>query len=131
MFLAENDPEEYQKEIAKLTESMFKFNEETGEAEFLKGNRRVLKELATLTNQTETEMMNTGKKYKEMVNKITKKVINAHLAKKTYKIAKKTEDKLVSQMGKCNICKNNKTKTCNFKNYIEFSGAEIGKCNTL
>jgi hypothetical protein len=66
MFLAENDPEEYQKEIAKLTESMFKFNEETGEAEFLKGNRRVLKELATLTNQTETEMMNTGKKYKEM-----------------------------------------------------------------
>lgn len=71
------------------------------------------------------------KKYKEMVNKITKKVINAHLAKKTYKIAKKTEDKLVSQMGKCNICKNNKTKTCNFKNYIEFSGAEIGKCNTL
>jgi hypothetical protein len=66
MFLAENDPAEYQKEIAKLTESMFKFNEETGEAEFLKGNRRVLQQIMTLTNQSETEIMNTGKKYKEM-----------------------------------------------------------------
>ena len=65
MFLAENDPEEFTKQISKLTESMFKFNEETGEVDFLKGNRRTLKELSTLTNQSEAELMKQGKRMKE------------------------------------------------------------------
>jgi hypothetical protein len=65
MFLAENDPEEFAKEIGKLTESMFKFNEETGEVDFLKGNRRMLLELKNITGQSEEELMKQGKRMKE------------------------------------------------------------------
>jgi len=65
MFLAENDPEEFTKQISKLTESMFKFNEETGEVDFLKGNRRTLLELVKITGQSEEELMKQGKRMKE------------------------------------------------------------------
>jgi CBS domain-containing protein len=71
------------------------------------------------------------KKYKEMGSKTAKKFINAHLAKKTYKMSKKTEEKLVKQMEKCNSCKNKKTRKCDFKKYIEFSGANLGKCKDI
>ena len=47
---------------------------------------------------------------------------------RTYKISKKTEEKLMKQMSKCRRCKHNTTKKCNFNNYILFSGAELGKC---
>jgi hypothetical protein len=50
---------------------------------------------------------------------------------KTYKMSKKTEEKLVKQMRKCDRCKNKKTKKCNLKNYILYSGAEYGKCEDL
>ena len=66
MFLAENDPEEFAKEIGKLTESMFKFNKETGEVDFLKGNRRMIKELSTITGQGEEELIRQGKRMKEV-----------------------------------------------------------------
>jgi len=65
MFLAENDPEAFAQEIGKLTESMFQFNKETGEVDFLKGNRRMLKELSDLTGQSEAELMKVGKRMKE------------------------------------------------------------------
>ena len=57
-------------------------------------------------------------------------MLNAKLKKNTQKISKK-EDNFLKQMDKCNRCKNNKTKKCNLKNYISYSGAEYGKCKDL
>ena len=68
------------------------------------------------------------KKSKEMNTKQVKKQIQAQLKNKTYKMSNKTETKLMKQLSKCKRCKNNKTKKCNLKKYILFSGAEIGKC---
>jgi hypothetical protein len=66
-----------------------------------------------------------------MNSKEVKKQINAHLKNKTYKMSKKTEKKLLEQISKCKVCKNkknNKTKKCNLKNYLLYSGAELGDC---
>jgi len=43
-------------------------------------------------------------------------------------MSNKTERKITKQLSKCERCKNNKTKRCNLKNYMLFSGAEFGKC---
>ena len=45
-------------------------------------------------------------------------------------MSKATEKKLLTQINKCKRCKNNKTKKCDLNNYILFSGAELGKCET-
>jgi hypothetical protein len=71
------------------------------------------------------------KKNIEMNSKEIKKQLKAQLKNKTYKLTKKTEEKLVKQMSKCDKCKNKKTKKCNLKNYILYSGAEFGKCEEL
>ena len=63
-----------------------------------------------------------------MNTEIAKKGLKAHLKNKTYKMSKKTEEKLVKQIFKCVKCKKNKTQTCDVKKYIEFSGANPGKC---
>ena len=68
------------------------------------------------------------KKSIEMNSKEVKKQIKAQIKNKTYKMSNKTEAKLLKQMNKCNRCKNNKTKRCNLKNYMLYSGAEFGKC---
>ena len=52
------------------------------------------------------------------------KIINTKLKKKHTKKSSK-EDNFLKLMDKCNRCKNNKTKKCNLKNYILFSGAEF------
>jgi len=64
LFLVENDPEEFNRQIMKLTESMFQFNETTGESVFV-GNRRVVSELAKMTNRSAEEIMSQGKKLEE------------------------------------------------------------------
>jgi hypothetical protein len=64
------------------------------------------------------------KKSIEMNSKEVKKQIK----NKTYNMSKNTEKKLLKQISKCKQCKNNKTKKCNFNNYLLFSGAELGKC---
>ena len=68
------------------------------------------------------------KKSKKMNTEIAKKGLKAHLKNKTYKMSKKTEEKLVKQIFKCVKCKKNKTQKCDVKKYIEFSGANQGKC---
>jgi len=68
------------------------------------------------------------KKSIEMNSKEVKKQLHLQLQNKTYKMTNHTEQKLVSQLGKCKRCKNNKTKKCNLKQYLVFSGAELGKC---
>jgi len=64
------------------------------------------------------------KKSIEMNNQEVKK----QLKNKTYKMTNNTQKKLLKQLSKCKRCKNNKTKKCNLKNYLLFSGAELGKC---
>jgi ATP-dependent Lon protease len=71
------------------------------------------------------------KKSIKMNSKEVKKQIQAQLKNKTYKMSKQTEKQLVKQMTKCKRCKNKNTKKCALKNYIEFSGAEWGKCENL
>ena len=68
------------------------------------------------------------KKSIEINSKEVKKQIKAQLQNKTYKMSNKTEENLLKQMNKCERCKNNKTRKCNLKKYILFSGAEFGKC---
>ena len=68
------------------------------------------------------------KKSLYMGTKEVKKQIKAHLKNKTYKMSNMAERKLIKQSSKCKRCKNNKTKKCNLKNYILFSGAKFGKC---
>jgi hypothetical protein len=65
MFLAENDPEQFTKELTKLTDSMFQFNKETGEVDLLKGNRRMIQELSKITGQSEEDLIRMGKRAKE------------------------------------------------------------------
>jgi hypothetical protein len=69
------------------------------------------------------------KKNQEMATRNFKKQMKAQLEKKTYKMSKKTEEKFFTQIEKCNTCRNKKTRKCDFKKYIEFSGAELGKCS--
>ena len=68
------------------------------------------------------------KKSIAMNTKELKKQINTQLKNKTYKMTSKIENKLVKQTNICNKCKKNKTKKCNLKDYITFSGAELGSC---
>jgi hypothetical protein len=70
------------------------------------------------------------KKSLEMNTKQHKIHIKAQLKNKPYKMSNKTEEKLLKQISKCKRCKNNKTKKCNLKKYILFSGANFGKCET-
>ena len=71
------------------------------------------------------------KKSREMNTKEVKKQIKLQLKNKTYKMSNRTERKINKQESKCERCKNNKTKKCNLKNYMLFSGAEFGKCEEL
>ena len=70
------------------------------------------------------------KKSREMNTKEAKKQLRAHLKNKTYKMSSQTEQKILSQMNKCKQCKNKNTKKCNLNNYVLFSGANFGKCET-
>jgi hypothetical protein len=47
---------------------------------------------------------------------------------KPYKMTNKTERKLLKNINKCNNCKKNNTKKCHLKEYMLFSGAELGMC---
>jgi hypothetical protein len=71
------------------------------------------------------------KKGKEMNTKEVVKQINAQKRNKTYKMSTRLEKLLVKQMSKCRKCKNTKTKRCNLKNYLLYTGAEMGKCEKL
>jgi hypothetical protein len=63
-----------------------------------------------------------------MNTKEVRKQINAQLKNKTYKMSDTTEKKILAVMGQCKQCRNKNTKPCNLKNYLLFSGAELGKC---
>jgi len=69
------------------------------------------------------------KKWGDIIVKHMKRA-NAPQLNKTYKMTNKTKQKLKKLLSKCKRCKNNKTKKCNINNYILYSGAELGKCET-
>ncbi len=74
---------------------------------------------------------NACKKSKKMSAIEVKKALKAFQKKKTYKLTKNREQQIVKQMDKCTKCRNKNTKKCTFKNYISYSGAELGKCEDL
>ncbi len=68
------------------------------------------------------------KKSRKMNTKEVRKQIKAQLKNKTYKMSDTTEKKILAVMGQCKQCRNKNTNPCNLKNYLLFSGAELGKC---
>ena len=76
-----------------------------------------------------TQKCKACKKYAILLNKEIRKQINAHKARKTYKISKKQNAVAKTLLNSCTRCKKNTdTRKCGLKQYIEFSGAEPGKC---
>lgn len=69
----------------------------------------------------------TKKQYLEVMNKNYKKKCSIYIKSLKCKSCK-TMMNTTEQLNKCKRCKNNKTKKCNLKKYILFSGAEFGKC---
>ena len=68
-------------------------------------------------------------KLKRMVTLDVKKQIKARLKNKTYKISKKTEQKIIKQRSRCDKCKKKSTtRKCKLKDYLVYSGAEVGMC---
>ena len=55
------------------------------------------------------------------------KMWKTHLKNKTHTMTTKKQKKFATQMNACIKCKKNKTKKCDFYEYIEFSGAEPEK----
>lgn len=68
------------------------------------------------------------KKSTAMNTKEGKKQVRAIRNNKPYKLTAKKEQELVKQINKCDRCTKKNTRRCNFKNYLSFSGAELGKC---
>ena len=102
----------------------------TGEGASQTGNHTKKQYLEVMDKNSKKECSIYIKSLKCKSCKKWKKIINAKLKKKDIKKSKK-EDNFLKQMYKCDRCKNNKTKKtkkCNLKNYILFSGAKFGNC---
>jgi hypothetical protein len=102
----------------------------TGMGSLETGNHTQKQYLAVMNKNSKKECSIYIKSLKCKSCKKWKKMLNAKLKKNTQKMSKK-EDNFLKQMDKCNRCKNNKTKKCNLKNYILYSGAKFGKCKDL
>lgn len=68
------------------------------------------------------------KKSKQLNTNQVYKQINAQRKNKTYKMSPKVEQKLVAWIDKCNQCKSKHLKPCTLNNYLQYSGAVMGKC---
>jgi len=72
----------------------------------------------------------TEKQYLKVMNKNYKKKCSIYIKSLKCKSCKKMMN-TTEKINKCKRCKNNKTKKCNLKKNILFSGAEFGKCDPL
>jgi hypothetical protein len=68
------------------------------------------------------------KDYTKELNKEVKKQIRYKKQNKLYTLSKKRNLFLGKQYLRCNTCKKKHTRKCTLKEYIAFSGAELGKC---
>jgi len=69
------------------------------------------------------------KKLQKIVTADVSKQIKAKLKNKTYKTPSKTEQRIIKQRSKCEKCKKNtRTRKCKLKDYMLYSGAEVGLC---
>jgi hypothetical protein len=64
---------------------------------------------------------------KQSTNEVIKQ-IEAHKKNKTYKISKQKHNSINKLRLKCDKCQKKNTRKCRLKEYIDFSGAEAGKC---
>jgi hypothetical protein len=72
MDLAQNDPEELQNQIVKMTESFAKFNSETGKFEIPPGARRQLREIETSLGYSKGELSKMALGSLELSDKMSK-----------------------------------------------------------
>lgn len=64
---------------------------------------------------------------KQSTNGVMKQ-IEAYKKNKTHKISKQNHNSNNKILLKCNKCRKKNTRKCSLKEYIDFSGAEAGKC---
>jgi len=110
----------------------------TGEGSVKSGNHTKKKYLHIMNTHFKTKCpvymkslkCKSCKKSIEMNSKEVKKQINAQLKNKTYKLSSKKQKQMMKQLSKCHRCKNQGTKMCNLKEYLLFSGAQMGKCDS-
>ena len=71
---------------------------------------------------------NSCKKFNKQNSNELKKAIEASKKNKTYKISKRKVNSIKKLRLNCDKCLNKNTRKCSLKEYIKFSGAEVGKC---
>lgn len=89
----------------------------------------VMKKDSKLCSQyTKSLKCKSCKEFKRLHNNKIRKQIEAHKKNKTYKISKRKENLIFKLLFKCVKCQKKNTRKCTLKEYIDFSGAEVGKC---
>ena len=71
---------------------------------------------------------NSCKKFNKQNSNELKKAVEASKKNKTYKISKRKVNSIKKLRLNCDKCLNKNTRKCSLKEYIKFSGAEVGKC---
>lgn len=64
------------------------------------------------------------KQTRKLVTSEIKKQIKHHKEKKTYKMSKKLEKRIVGLRKRCERCKKTRKRRCGVKDYMKYSGAE-------
>ena len=77
---------------------------------------------------TKSNKCNSCKDLKKQTTNEVMKQIEAQKKNKTYKISKRKVNSIKKLRLKCDECQNKNTRKCRLKEYIDFSGAEMGKC---
>ena len=77
---------------------------------------------------TKSNKCNSCKDLKEQTTNEVMKQIEAQKKNKTYKISKRKVNSIKKLRLNCDKCLNKNTRKCSLKEYIKFSGAEVGKC---
>lgn len=70
------------------------------------------------------------KQYKKLYDEYLNKYLEYQRRGKEYKMPKLLQQTLGAKSRKCERCSKKNTTRCNLKEYVEFSGAQVGKCKT-
>ena len=100
----------------------------TGIGSHENGNHTIKEFLDIMTKDFKQRCSQYTKSLKCKSCKEVKKQIEAHKKNKTYKISKQKHNSIDKLRLKCYKCQKKNTRKCRLKEYIDFSGAEAGKC---
>jgi hypothetical protein len=93
--------------------------------------KSTFKKLANTTFKKECSEFHASKKCKpcDKVKTLVNNFMKDALPDSNYKMPAKLTSKYNKLYNKCKVCKKaTKKKACSFDEYVEYSGAEIGKC---